>query len=107
MVSSSPFSWGSSPQFLLVPPLPQVPNSHNLLLELLCGLFGVQVSWPSLAMQGRRRGQFRGPDFRQGEHFLLESQVPSCPMQGHTWKPCTNITEIQPHPTHTHSFPVF
>lgn len=27
-------SWGSSPQFLLVPPLSQVPNSHNLPLKL-------------------------------------------------------------------------
>lgn len=78
-----PLSWGSSPQFFLVPPHPQVPNSHNLLLELFCGLSGLQVSWPSLGMPGRR-GQLRGPGYgapglRQGEHFPLESQALPCP----------------------------
>lgn len=106
-MSSSPFARGSSPQSLLVPPLPQVPNSHNLFLELFRGLFGDQVSWPSLGMSGRTGGQLRGPGFRQGEHLSLESQALSCPTQGHTWKPCTNMAEFQPHPTHTHSFPMF
>lgn len=78
-----PISWGSSPQFLLVPPLSQVPNSHNLLLELLCGLSGVQVSWSRLGMPRRKGCQLRGsgyrdPGLRQGEHFSLESQVLSC-----------------------------
>lgn len=41
----------------------------------------------------------------KGNISHLESQALSCPTQGSTWKPCTNIAEIQPHPPP--NFPMF
>ncbi|XP_008570037.1 PREDICTED: neurabin-2-like [Galeopterus variegatus] len=46
--------------------LDKVPNSHNLLLELFCGLSGVQVSWSSPGMPGRRGAPGPCPQPRDG-----------------------------------------
>lgn len=89
-----------------MPPLPQVPNSHNLLLELFCGLSGVQVSWPSLATQERRGGQLRGTRFWARGTFLTWRARP-CPALPRAPPGSLVLTSqrfsLTPHP----SFPMF
>lgn len=86
----SPLSRGSSPQFLLVPPLSQVPNSHNLLRKLLRPLWG-SGSLVEPVNAREERGSARLVSFPGGH--------PHRPaLRGHTWKPCTN-TVTQPPPS--------
>lgn len=95
-----PFTGAAALNFSLCLPSPRCQIAITSSWNCSVASLGSRFPWPSLGMQERRGDQLRGPGFRQGERFSLESQALSCPVQGHTWKPCTNIRDsasLHPH----------
>lgn len=76
---------GSSPQFLRVPPpapsLSLVPNSHNLSLELFCGLLGSfpGQAWECQGGEDVSLGGLAAETLDLGKGHLSESQALPCP----------------------------